>query len=128
MSYRSIDKHTVANMLGLPPNASTFLTAAIVLLGAFTRFTHGQYTPWFYKYQQYHQADDGGTIARIIPIVDTLLGSMILWPRTRLFALVVVDLFFVMGMFVQIRAGKHWGYDAMSVVLATSAIWESARR
>ena len=115
-------------MLGLPPNTSTFLTAAVVLLGAFTRFTHGQYTPWFYTYQQYHQADDGGTTARIIPIVDTLLGSMILWPRTRLFAAVVITLFFTMGMVVQIRAGKHWGYDAISVVLGSLAVWESTRR
>lgn len=101
-------------------------TASLVLLGAFSRFTHGAYTPQYYAYQEYHQPDDGSTVAKIVPIMDVVLGSMLLVRKTRVFAAIVVDLFMVFGLIMQISAGKSFEVDLVMVAAATGAVIQAS--
>lgn len=113
-------------MLGLPQNTFVFCTAALVLLGAFSRFTHGKYTPQYYAYQEYHQVDDGSNIAKIVPVMDVILGSLAIRRGTRLIATGIIDAFMVMGMFIQITNGKRFELDVLTVVIASLAVIEAA--
>lgn len=99
-----------------------FCLAAIVLTGAFSRFTHGKYTPRFYQYQEYHKEDDGSTGAQIVPIMDTILGSMLLWRRTRRVSAIIITCFFVIGLIIQLRAGKHYLIDLATIVIGLLAV------
>lgn len=98
------------------------LTTTFVLSGAFSRFTHGKYIPQYYAYQEYHRPDDGGIEAQIIPLVDTALGMMLLLRRTRFLAAVVVDIFMILGLVVQVSAGKGFGGDIIMVAIATGTV------
>ena len=65
----------------LPTPAQLPLTA-LCLTGAFSRLTHGAYTPAFHAYQTARQPDDGSATALIVPLVDlTLAGALVLGPR-----------------------------------------------
>ncbi|KAE8556400.1 hypothetical protein EYB25_001101 [Talaromyces marneffei] len=65
-------------MLGL---ISKYTLVSIVYLGAFSRFTHGRYTPAFYRYQLDRAPDNGST--RIIPVFDSIFATLVLFPKTR---------------------------------------------
>lgn len=113
-------------MFGLPRSTFVLCIAVFVLLGAFSRFTHGAYTPWFHNYQEYHQADDGSSLAKIVPIGDLVLGISALYPRTRFFALAIIDIFTAFGLVIQMLAGKRFEVDALTVLLATLAVIEAS--
>lgn len=113
-------------MLGLPRNTFILCTVAIALVGSFSRFTHGRYIPRFYAYQEYHQVDDGSLVAKIVPVLDLILAVMALWRRTRIFAIVIIDLFMIMGLFIQINAGKRFELDLITVILASLAVIEAS--
>ena len=102
------------------------LLAGIGYTGAFSRFTHGRYTPRWYQYQEYHQVDDGGTTARAVPILDVILASLVLWRPTRLVATILIDLIFIMGTVMQVRAGKRFELDMMTVAIASMAVFEAS--
>jgi len=109
----------------VPRHIFTYCLASIILLGAFSRFTHGRYTPWFHDYQQYHQPNDDTSTATIVPYVDLLLGTLVLSRKTRFFATIVADAFMIIGMAIQLNAGKRWEIDAVMVVVATLAVLEA---
>lgn len=54
---------------------------AVLYLGAFSRFTHGQYTPAFYQYQLERAPDNEST--KFIPFFDVLLGTTLFFPKAR---------------------------------------------
>ncbi|KIK52750.1 hypothetical protein GYMLUDRAFT_49791 [Collybiopsis luxurians FD-317 M1] len=103
-------------------NLSTYALACICFLGAFTRFTYGKYTPTFYAFQQYHQQDDGTAVARVTPIVDTIIGCMLLMPRLRFSATLLLTFFFTLGLVMQVRSGKEYMADVGLVGIALSAM------
>lgn len=100
-----------------------YILSFIVLLGAFSRFTHGEYTPEWYAFQEYHAPDDGSIVAIITPIIDTIVGLTLLFgTRTlRLFASVVSLMFFAMGLAMQVQAGKEYNGDMALIVVAAVA-------
>lgn len=114
-------------MAQLPRHLSTYCLASIILLGAFSRLTHGKYTPWFHDYQQYHQPNDDTPTAAVVPFVDLLLGSLILLKKTRLVAVIVADAFMFIGMIIQMNAGKRFEIDVITVVVATLSVYQSMR-
>lgn len=106
----------------LPRNSLVYLTSSILFLSAFSRFTHGRYTPRYHAYQEYHQPNDDETRSQIIPFVDALLGTLLLSRRTRLISAIVVDFFMIFGLVVQVIAGKRFEIDVAMVVMATGAV------
>jgi len=111
-------------------NLPTYLLSSIVLLGAFSRFTHGVYTPQFYAFQEYHAPDDGSTVAKITPIVDSIVGlSLLLGTKAlRLGAASISLVLFAIGTSVQVKAGKEYIPDAFLVSLAALSILSLLRR
>ncbi|KIW34942.1 uncharacterized protein PV07_01679 [Cladophialophora immunda] len=101
-----------------------YMLASVVLLGAFSRFTHGTYTPIWYAFQEYHLPDDGSTAATVTPVIDTLIGLTLLFGARalRLLAASISLLFFTAGLAMQIQAGKQYKGDVALVVLAVAAV------
>lgn len=114
-------------MTTIPSNIFVYATAALVFTGAFSRITHGQFTPRYYAYQEYHQPDDGSRTAQIVPLMDAVLGSMLFVGRTKVFAAILIDIFMVIGFIVQMIAGKRVGIDLVMVATATGAVWQTWR-
>lgn len=56
----------------------SLILSGLLSYGAFSRLTHGQYTPQFYAYQIARQPDDGSATAMIVPWVDVLLVTLLL--------------------------------------------------
>ncbi|KAL4862247.1 hypothetical protein BDV12DRAFT_179079 [Aspergillus spectabilis] len=101
-----------------------YALSSVVLLGAFSRFTHGVYTPQWYAFQEYHSPDDGSTVALLTPFVDAIVGlSLLFGVRQARFAAAATSLsFFVMGLAMQIQAGKEYKGDVALIGLAGAAI------
>jgi hypothetical protein len=89
----------------LKPFTSLALSSYL-LYGAFSRLTHGVYTPSRYEYQIDRSPDDGSTLARIIPCMDILFGSMVLWPRTRRAGAAMVTIIMALGIYMRKLEGK----------------------
>lgn len=109
----------------LPPYA----LAAVALLGAFSRFTHGQYTPVWYAFQEYHKPDDGSVGAKFVPIIDTLVGLSLILGRQRLkFSAACISLVsFTIGLAMQVQSGKKFAGDVALVILGVAAVIVSRR-
>lgn len=107
-----------------------YLLSSVVLLGSFSRFTHGAYTPQWYAFQEYHAPDDGSTQAKITPVIDFLVGIALLFgTRTiRVLAAGISLLFFLMGLGMQVQAGKDYNGDIALVVVAGAAVLGALRR
>ncbi|KAL3431005.1 hypothetical protein BDV09DRAFT_199126 [Aspergillus tetrazonus] len=105
----------------------SYLLAIAVLLGSFSRFTHGVYTPRWYSYQEYHSPDDGSAIARITPWIDALIGGLLLLGTRKLrLGAAVASLFFIsIGLGMQLAAGKDVAGDIVLVAVAAGAVWGS---
>ncbi|KAK6829222.1 hypothetical protein RU639_003386 [Aspergillus parasiticus] len=116
-------------MLSRLPTLSIYLLSSVVLLGAFSRFTHGAYTPGWYAFQEYHAPDDGSTLAMITPVIDTIIGLTLLFgARTAKYSAAAVSLmFFIIGLAMQVLAGKDYKGDVALVVLAAAAVVGSLR-
>lgn len=82
----------------------------ILYYGAFSRFTHGEYTPDFYAYQLDRAPDDDSTV--LLPYIDSFLASACLFPLTRRIGLLFALLFFGYGVWVRFQAGQDLVYDA----------------
>lgn len=52
--------------------------SGLLYYGAFSRLTHGEYTPRFYAHQIARQPDDGSATAMMVPWVDVLLATLML--------------------------------------------------
>ncbi|KAL4878320.1 hypothetical protein BJY04DRAFT_221258 [Aspergillus karnatakaensis] len=102
-----------------------YALAFTVLLGAFSRFTHGIYTPTWYAFQEYHAPDDGSIVATLTPIIDTITGlSLLFGARPAKYAAAAISLSaFGTGLWMQASAGKEWWGDVGLVVLAAGAVW-----
>lgn len=111
-------------------NIPTYLLASVVLLGAFSRFTHGEYTPQFYAFQEYHAPDDGSATAKITPIIDSLVGISLLFGSRalRISAASVSLFFFCVGLVLQVQAGKEYIADVWLVVLALICLTSQTRK
>lgn len=108
-----------------PRRFFTTALASIVLLGAFSRFTHGEYTPWFYQYQQSHLLDDGSATPAAVPYVDLILGILLFVRSTRLPAAVVSAISMIIGMVQMYQAEKDCTVDCATVAVATLAVFEN---
>ncbi|KAL2812167.1 hypothetical protein BJX63DRAFT_397174 [Aspergillus granulosus] len=95
----------------------------ILLLGAFSRFTHGVYTPSWYAFQEYHAPEDSSFFSRSIPFYDTIIGLMLLFSngKTRLFTIGGSFFAFTLGLVMQVASGKDFRGDVGLVVLALAA-------
>lgn len=82
---------------------------SIAYLGAFSRFTHGQYTPSFYQYQLDRAPDNEYT--RLIPIADTTLGTLVFFSKTRTVAALLCALAQGGGIVKRLQEGKPIGPD-----------------
>ncbi|ETI23750.1 hypothetical protein G647_05556 [Cladophialophora carrionii CBS 160.54] len=111
-------------------NLPTYLLASVVLLGAFSRFTHGEHTPQFYAFQEYHAPDDGSTGAKITPIIDLLVGLSLLFgsKAVRLSAASISLGLCAVGLVVQMKAGKEYNADIALVALAAISVLSQLRR
>ncbi|KAL4771031.1 hypothetical protein BDW60DRAFT_191379 [Aspergillus nidulans var. acristatus] len=105
----------------------SYLLAVAVLLGSFSRFTHGAYTPRWYSFQEYHSPDDGSAIARITPWIDALIGGLLLVGTRKLrLGAAAASLFFIsIGLGMQLAAGKDVAGDIVLVAVAAGAVWGS---
>ncbi|KAL4733062.1 hypothetical protein BDV11DRAFT_176060 [Aspergillus similis] len=105
----------------------SYLLAFTVLLGSFSRFTHGVYTPRWYSFQEYHSPDDGSTTARITPWIDALIGGLLLFGTRKLKVVAAAaSLVFVLtGLGMQLAAGKDIMGDIVLVLVAAGAVWGS---
>ncbi|KAL4991831.1 hypothetical protein BDW68DRAFT_151416 [Aspergillus falconensis] len=103
----------------------SILLASTVLLGSFSRFTHGLYTPRWHAFQEYHLPDDGSTIARITPWIDALIGGLLLFGarKMKMGAALVSLFFFLNGLGLQLAAGKDVAGDVVLVAVAGGAVW-----
>ena len=97
-----------------------------VLYGAFSRFTHGAYTPSFYAWQKSHMApDDPNADSKIIPTMDTVIAlSMLLGPRkVRFGAAVIATVFVAIGLGMMVSKDQDGLWDFVSVVAGMGTIW-----
>ncbi|OAP56298.1 hypothetical protein AYL99_09477 [Fonsecaea erecta] len=101
-----------------------YVLASVALLGSFSRFTHGTYTPTWYAFQEYHMPDDGSSVAKVTPAIDALVGLTLLFGRHafKLLAASVSLFFFVIGLTMQVQAGKEYQGDVALVVIGLAAV------
>jgi hypothetical protein len=105
-----------------------FYIIGLCALGAFSRFTHGRYTPTFYRYQIDHAPDDDST--RFVPFIDATLGAMLLLggPRTQTVGALVRTLFQAIGILGQWKKGKADNLGVLSFCMAAATGWLSWAR
>lgn len=101
------------NFLGL---VSQTALAGLVFYGGFSRFTHGQYTPAFYRYQLERAPDNVDTL--IIPIMDVTVGTLILYPKTRKWGALFCALAQGSGMVMRLKDGLPVGPDLAIFLLS----------
>lgn len=98
----------------------------ILYYGAFSRFTHGQYTPAFHAYQLERAPNNEYT--QFIPIFDVILGSLLFSRRARPWA----ALFFAVaqggGIVKLLQEGKDVTPDVGLFTVAMIVSWMSWRR
>lgn len=99
--------------------ASFSFLIGIAYLGAFSRFTHGRYTPSFYRYQLDRAPDD--ELTRYIPFVDIALATLLIFPQTRTLAAWMCTLFQSIGVGLRIKDGKSPVTDAALASIAAFA-------
>lgn len=90
--------------------------SSYLFYGAFSRLTHGTYTPERYAYQIDRSPDDGSTLAQIIPFMDIVLGLMALWPRTRHLGVALITIILGVGMYMRKLEGKDVQFDSLATL------------
>jgi len=80
-----------------------FALIGLTFLGAISRFTHGRYTPAFYRYQVGRAPDDAST--RFIPLVDVAVGTLLCLGGTKSVGTLLCVLFQGFGIVSQVRKG-----------------------
>lgn len=106
-------KMAISRTLG---GVATHVVIVIFYLGAFSRFTHGAYTPAFYKYQLDRAPDIEST--RFVPYVDTALATLALVQATRPYSFFFCVAFQVMGLGLRLKEAKDVTPD-VALLLAT---------
>lgn len=114
--------------MSLAQSAAIYCYAGLILLGAFSLFTHGTYTPQYYAFQVARAPDDGSTGSRIIPVIDLVVGLTLLLSsgRLRISVAIFSSACCFIGLFMRIREGKGFYNDtallSLSVYTTTSLI------
>lgn len=107
----------VLRLLGI---TATHTVIAIMYIGAFSRFTHGAYTPGFYEYQLDRAPDNEST--RLVPYVDAALATLALVQATRPYAFLFAVVFQVMGMGLRLQQQKDVARDAALLAATVVAL------
>ncbi|KAB5527969.1 hypothetical protein GE09DRAFT_1064676 [Coniochaeta sp. 2T2.1] len=109
--------------LTIPYSIPRLYLISLCYLGAFSRFTHGRYTPTFYAYQIQHAQDDEST--QYIPVIDTALGTLLLLGggRTRAVAALLCTLFQTIGVVQQLGKGRRVRLGWLSLGMAVWEVW-----
>ncbi|KAH7176426.1 hypothetical protein EDB81DRAFT_37527 [Dactylonectria macrodidyma] len=92
-------------------------------LGGFSRFTHGRFTPGFYKYQTDRAPDNEST--RIIPFIDVTLATLLVFPRSRAVAAGFCTFFRCIGVGKRIKEGKSLVLDVALTIMTAYLTWSS---
>lgn len=92
---------------------TSLLLSTFLVYGAFSRLTHGTYTPSMHAYQTDRSPDDGSTTATVIPFVDLLFAGLILFPKTRVAGAALCTCFMALGMIARRFEGKDPMLDAL---------------
>lgn len=73
--------------------------------------------------------DDGSTGAKVTPVVDTLVGLSLIFGRRklRLSAAGISLVFFLIGLAMQVHAGKEYLGDIALLILAMASLIVSHR-
>lgn len=73
--------------------------------------------------------DDGSVGAKITPMIDTLMGVSLIFGRRkiRLYAAATNLFFFIIGLAIQVHAGKGYLGDIALVILALATVMESCK-
>lgn len=87
---------------------------ALTYLGAFSRLTHGRYTPCFYQYQLERAPDDSS----LIPLMDLTLGTLLAFEKTRAAAAGLCTVFQTIGVVLQLKKGGQAWTDSAGASLA----------
>lgn len=93
---------------------------AVIYLGAFSRFTHGAYTPGFYAYQLDRAPDNQAT--RGIPYADTVVATLALVRATRMHAFAFSTAAQVMGVALRLQEHKNVGLDLVLLAATMAAV------
>ncbi|ROW01360.1 hypothetical protein VMCG_05842 [Cytospora schulzeri] len=93
----------------LPGLISLLILLSVTLLGGFTRFTHGKYTPAFYAYQLDRAPDNAST--KIIPYVDFTVAALLVFPSTRSAAAMLCAVLQFGGVILRVREDKNAAPD-----------------
>jgi len=80
---------------------------------AFSRLTHGEYTPQMHAHQVDRSPDDGSTTATVIPFVDMLFAISVLIPRTRKVGATLCTGIMTLGMVMRRLEGKDPTIDGL---------------
>ncbi|KAJ7466924.1 hypothetical protein FB451DRAFT_402077 [Mycena latifolia] len=105
---------------------ATLLLTGVSFLGAFSRFTSGQYTPAWYAFQLARAPNSAGTIQGwLIPTMDIVLGASLLSRRTRRAGAAIITVFFALGLGMRVAAKQTWGADALLLGLAVAVVGTS---
>lgn len=92
-----------------PGTLALLILLTMTLLGAFTRLTHGRYTPGFYAYQLDRAPDNSST--RVIPYVDLMIAGLLIYHPTRGIAAALFAMFQFYGIVKRVQEDKNAALD-----------------
>lgn len=93
----------------IPGLIALLILVTVTLLGGFTRFTHGRYTPGFYAYQLDRAPDDGST--RFLPYLDFAVAALLVFPGTRGVGAMLFSVMQFIGVVMRVREDKNAAPD-----------------
>jgi hypothetical protein len=96
----------------------------ITLLGAFSRLTHGQYTPAFHRYQVERAPNDAST--RYIPILDLVTATLLIIPTTRTVTALLAATLQGLGIAVRVKQQKPIGTDVALAGTVAYVAWSQS--
>jgi hypothetical protein len=94
--------------------------------GGFSRFTHGLYSPSMHAYQLERAPNNEHTW--MIPVGDTILGTSLLFAKTRPWAALLCVLGGIVGIWVRFQGGKDAFWDCALCLLAVVVFLTSIPR
>ncbi|KUI55727.1 hypothetical protein VP1G_03084 [Cytospora mali] len=92
-----------------PGLVTLLILLTVTLLGGFTRFTHGKYTPSFYAYQLDRAPDNAST--RLIPYGDFTMAALLFFPSTRGVGAMLCAVLQFIGVVLRVREDKNAAPD-----------------
>ncbi|KAG8984868.1 hypothetical protein FRB93_006217 [Tulasnella sp. JGI-2019a] len=97
----------------------------VLLYGAFSRLTHGVYTPTFHAFQIDRAPGGGNTQANFIPFVDIAAALLTTFPKSRTVGATFVTVVSTLGLAMRLRKGKEWSSDVALLGLALATMISS---